>query len=132
MGLRAGKVSVLIYKERRHPLLCDDTARKCNAHGPIATFCWLEHRCGLRCVDGNWCVIALFFSFVVAFPLLMEHSAHSTAPSIARRPTLAFVSPRPMVLVVVRLFGISKTKAVTLKDGQNRESGKAWNFRHSS
>lgn len=58
----------------------------------------------------------------------MQHSAHPTALSIARRPTLAFVSPRPMVLVVVRLFRVSQTKAVTMKDGQNRESGKAWNF----
>lgn len=29
--------------------------------------------------------------------------------------------------MVVKLFGMSETKAVTMKDGQNRESGKAWN-----
>jgi hypothetical protein len=32
-----------------------------------------------------------------------------------------------MVLVVVKLFGISDTKAVTVKGRQNRESGKAQN-----
>jgi hypothetical protein len=57
----------------------------------------------------------------------MQHLAHSKALNIERGPTLAFVSPRPMVLVVVTLFGISETKAVTMKDGQNRKSGKAQN-----
>jgi hypothetical protein len=98
MGLRTGNLSGINYQKQRIYLLCNDTAWQCNAHGPIATFCRLEYHRGFRCVEGNRCVIGLFLDFAVALPLLMQHLAHSKALNIERGPTLAFVSPRPMIL----------------------------------